>query len=81
MRTALVLDALEQALWARKHRQGLIHHSDSNTERCQVFPGHRQVRGKTHYPVDQSGGQETREPSRHQVFQHSDLTQQQWTLV
>ncbi len=32
MRTALVLDALEQALWARKHRQGLIHHSDRGSQ-------------------------------------------------
>ena len=32
MRTTLVLDALEQALWARKHRQGLIHHSDRGSQ-------------------------------------------------
>lgn len=32
MKTALVLDALEQALWARKHRQGLIHHSDRGSQ-------------------------------------------------
>jgi transposase InsO family protein len=29
MQTNLVLDALEQALWARNHPQDLIHHSDS----------------------------------------------------
>lgn len=28
MRTELVLDALEQAIWARGHTKGLIHHSD-----------------------------------------------------
>ena len=32
MKTGLVLDALEQALWARKHRQGLIHHSDRGSQ-------------------------------------------------
>lgn len=32
MKTALVLDALEQALWARKNRQGLIHHSDRGSQ-------------------------------------------------
>lgn len=29
MRTDLVLDALEQALWSRKGAEGAIHHSDS----------------------------------------------------
>ncbi len=33
MKTELVLDALEQALWARKRRQGLIHHSDRGSHR------------------------------------------------
>jgi len=32
MKTALVLDALEQALGVRKHRQGLIHHSDRGSQ-------------------------------------------------
>jgi transposase InsO family protein len=32
MKTELVLDALEQALWARKERQGLIHHSDRGSQ-------------------------------------------------
>jgi len=32
MRTELVLDALEQALWARKHPQELIHHSDRGSQ-------------------------------------------------
>ncbi|WP_422822420.1 DDE-type integrase/transposase/recombinase [Vreelandella populi] len=32
MKTALLLDALEQALWARKHRQGLIHNSDRGSQ-------------------------------------------------
>ena len=32
MKTALVLDALEQALGARKHRQGLIPHSDRGSQ-------------------------------------------------
>ncbi|PXX05690.1 integrase-like protein [Nitrosomonas ureae] len=29
LRTELILDALEQALWARRGTSGLIHHSDS----------------------------------------------------
>ena len=32
MKTALVLDALEQALWARKNRRELIHHSDCGSQ-------------------------------------------------
>jgi len=32
MRTELVLDALEQALWARKVTRGLIHHSDRGSQ-------------------------------------------------
>jgi transposase InsO family protein len=32
MKTELVLDALEQALWARKNRQQLIHHSDRGSQ-------------------------------------------------
>jgi transposase InsO family protein len=32
MRSELVLDALEQALWARKHPKGLIHHSDKGSQ-------------------------------------------------
>ncbi len=32
MKTALVLDALEQALWARQNRRGLIHHSDRGSQ-------------------------------------------------
>jgi len=32
MRTELVLDALEQALWARRDRQGLVHHSDRGNQ-------------------------------------------------
>ena len=32
MKTELVLDALEQALWARKNRQELIHHSDRGSQ-------------------------------------------------
>jgi len=32
MRTDLVLDALEQALWARKNAQGVIHHSDRGSQ-------------------------------------------------
>ncbi len=32
MKTELVLDALEQALWARKNRLGLIHHSDRGSQ-------------------------------------------------
>lgn len=39
MRTQLVLDALEMAVGRRQPKSGLIHHSDSNTERCQVFRG------------------------------------------
>ena len=34
MRTDLVLDALEQALWARGKPTGVIHHSDSNNVFC-----------------------------------------------
>lgn len=42
-RTDLALDALEQAIWQR-HRDRhlldhLVHHSDSKTGHCQVFPG------------------------------------------
>ena len=32
MKTDLVLDALEQALWARKNRRHLIHHSDKGSQ-------------------------------------------------
>lgn len=32
MKTELVLDALEQALWARKNRRDLIHHSDRGSQ-------------------------------------------------
>ncbi len=32
MRTALVLDALEQALWARPETAGLVHHSDRGSQ-------------------------------------------------
>jgi transposase InsO family protein len=32
LRTDLVLDALEQALWSRKHTDGLIHHSDRGSQ-------------------------------------------------
>jgi putative transposase len=32
MRTDLVLDALEQALWSRSHREGLICHSDRGSQ-------------------------------------------------
>ena len=32
MKTELVLDALEQALWARKDRRELIHHSDRGSQ-------------------------------------------------
>lgn len=31
-----MLDALEQALWARKHRQGLIHHSGSGSKNLSI---------------------------------------------
>ena len=32
MKTELVLDALEQTLWARTGREGLIHHSDRGSQ-------------------------------------------------
>ncbi len=32
LRTDLVLDALEQALWARRETAGLIHHSDRGSQ-------------------------------------------------
>ena len=32
LRTDLVLDALEQALWARRETAGLIHHSDRDSQ-------------------------------------------------
>jgi len=32
MRTALVLDALEQALWSRQDTEGLVHHSDRGSQ-------------------------------------------------
>jgi len=32
MKTGLVLDALEQAIWARKDREALIHHSDRGSQ-------------------------------------------------
>ncbi len=37
MKIDLVLDALEQALWARPHREGLVHHSDRG---CQYLSIH-----------------------------------------
>ena len=38
LRTALVLDALEQALWARHDTAGLIHHSDRGSQYLSI-PG------------------------------------------
>lgn len=32
LRTDLILDALEQAIWARKDPQNLIHHSDRDSQ-------------------------------------------------
>ena len=32
LQTDLVLAALEQALWSRKHKKGLIHHSDHGNQ-------------------------------------------------
>ncbi len=32
LKTALVLDALEQALWSRTNFEGLIHHSDRGSQ-------------------------------------------------
>ncbi|KAF0177514.1 MAG: transposase ORFB, partial [Nitrospirae bacterium] len=32
MRTDLVLDALEQALWSRRDTEGLVHHSDRGSQ-------------------------------------------------
>lgn len=32
MRSELVLDALEQALWARRDSKGLVHHSDRGSQ-------------------------------------------------
>jgi transposase InsO family protein len=43
MKTELVLDALEQALWARKHRQGLIHHSDRGSQYLSIRYTERMV--------------------------------------
>ena len=36
LRTDLVLDALEQALWSRRERDGLIHHSDRGSQYLSV---------------------------------------------
>ena len=32
MKTSLVLDALEQALWSRQDTEGLVHHSDRGSQ-------------------------------------------------
>ncbi len=37
MRTDLVLDALEQALWARGKSKGVIHHSDRGSQCIYLF--------------------------------------------
>ncbi|QFT84147.1 Integrase core domain protein (plasmid) [Halomonas sp. THAF12] len=39
MKTSLTLDALEMAIGRRRPPRGVLHHSDSNTGRCQVFRG------------------------------------------
>ena len=37
MRTELVLDALEQALWARGDTQGLVHHADRGNQYLSIY--------------------------------------------
>ena len=67
MQTELVLDALEQALWARAGAQGVIHHSDRGSEklsrplkavarsRCRSLGGqYRQTTTRWRTPLPQS---------------------------
>jgi transposase InsO family protein len=41
LRTELVLDALEQAIWARKDIKNLIHHSDRGSQYLSIRYGER----------------------------------------
>jgi putative transposase len=43
IRTDLVLDALEQALWSRSRRDGLIHHSDRESKYLSIRYSERLV--------------------------------------
>jgi len=41
LRTELVLDALEQVIWARKDTQNLIHHIDRGSQYLSIVSGER----------------------------------------
>ncbi|SFK76067.1 Integrase core domain-containing protein [Nitrosomonas aestuarii] len=41
LHTDMVLDALEQALWARRETKGLVHHSDHGSQYLSIrYTGH-----------------------------------------
>ncbi len=52
MRTDLVLDALEQALWTRRETSGLIHHSDRGSQYLSIRYTERLVQAN----IDASAG-------------------------
>ncbi len=56
LRTDLVLDALEQALWARTGTQGLVHHSDRGSQRRLKGSSQRYSRREHKYSSSASAG-------------------------
>jgi len=55
MRTELVLDALEQAIWARKGAEGVIHHSDRGSQYLSIRYTERLIEAGVESSVGSSG--------------------------
>ena len=55
MKTGLVLDALEQALWARKDREDLIHHNDRGSQYLSIRYTERLAEGGINASVGTTG--------------------------
>jgi transposase InsO family protein len=55
MHTELVLDALEQALWARKATAGLVHHSDRGSQYLSIRYTERLAEAGVETPVGSVG--------------------------
>jgi putative transposase len=55
MRTDLVLDALEQAIWARKGAEGVIHHSDKGSQYLSIRYTDRLVEAGVESSVGSTG--------------------------
>ena len=56
LRTDLVLDALEQALWARRKIEGLIHHSDHGCQYLSIRYTERLIEANIEASVGSVGG-------------------------